>query len=350
MDGISFLCNPIKTMNAMKRVFPLLSIYFLMTVLCGCNSDVFIDDFAPSTDQMQVPADGSAATLRFDGDNWYVRGLFWEKKDMYEEVRGDIYDADGTQLYFNVPFHFSDLGLAKYVASYPQFTLTLERTGGKELQISDAENIGLEACRLSLGVGNNYEYRAVELVLEPSPRYRLDSIVYSLDAWYYERDSAMTQTFQKRSSNYTDTPVEMLISPYAAFTQTFTFAGGDLWSPIDPSLFQMFGTEMPVVPVPRLDKYNNPALLGDELPLSGESHEFPLSDELLSVTDTVVVPPGKAVECVVKCWFRYTGIPYEIYASCPQTGRRRVLEGRADLYTPQGYSLATTVRDVNIQQ
>lgn len=335
----------------MKGAFSLLFIFILSAVLCGCNSDVFIDSCAPATDKMQVPADGSASTLRFGSDNWYVRGLFLEKKDLYEEIQGDIYDADGTQLYFDVPFHFSDLGLAKYVVSYPQFSLTLERTGGKELRISDAENIGLESCRLSLGVGNEYEYREVELLLEPSPRYRLDSIVYSLDSWYYEQDSARSLTFQKRSSNYTDTSVEMLISPYANFTQTFTFAGGDEWSPsIDPSLFQMFGTEMPVVPVPRLDKYNSPALLGDELPLSGENYEFPLADELQAVTDTVVVPPGKAVECVVKCLFRFTGVPYKIYASCPQTGRHRVLEGRADLYTPQSYSLTTTVRDVNIHQ
>lgn len=338
-------------MNAMKRAFPLLSIFFLMAVLCGCNSDVFIDSCAPATDNMQVPADGSASTLRFGSDNWYVRGLFLEKKDQYEEIQGDIYAPDGTQLYFDVPFHFSDLGLAKYVVSYPQFSLTLERTGGKELRISDAENIGLESCRLSLGVGNEYEYREVELLLEPSPRYRLDSIVYSLDAWYLEQDSARTRQVKVSPTNLTDDSWNYMLHPYELFQRSFTFAGGDQWSPgIDPSLFQMFGSEMPVVPVPRLGKYNSPALLGDELPLSGERYEFPLADELQAVTDTVVVPPGKAVECVVKCWFRFTGVPYKIYASCPQTGRHRVLEGRADLYTPRSYSLTTTVRDVNIHQ
>ncbi len=338
-------------MNAMKRAFPLLSIFFLMAVLCGCNSDVFIDSCAPATDNMQVPADGSASTLRFGSDNWYVRGLFLEKKDQYEEIQGDIYAPDGTQLYFDVPFHFSDLGLAKYVVSYPQFSLTLERTGGKELRISDAENIGLESCRLSLGVGNEYEYREVELLLEPSPRYRLDSIVYSLDSWYLEQDSARTDRMVISPTNLTDNPWKYPLHPYDSFRQSFTFRGGDEWHPgIDPSLFQMFGTEMPVVPVPRLDKYNSPALLGDELPLSGENYEFPLSDELLAVTDTVVVPSGKAVECTVKCWFRYTSVPYKIYASCPQTDRRRVLEGRADLYTPQSYSLTTAVRDVNINK
>lgn len=320
-------------------------------LLGGCNPDVFIDSCAPATDQLQVPADGTAATLRFGSGDWYVRGLFLKKQGLYEEIRGDIYDADGTQLYFDVPFHFSDLGRAKYVASYPQFSLTLERTADRELRLSDAENIGLKACRLSLGVGNEYEYREVELLLEPSPRYRLDSIIYSLDSWYLEQDSARTERMMISPTNLTDNPWKYPLHPYDSFRRSFTFRGGDEWSPgIDPSQLQMFGTEMPVVPVPRLGKYDRPALLGDELPLSGETYEFPLSDEWLAVTDTVVVPPGKAVECAVKCWFHYTGIPYKIYASCPQTGRRRVLEGRADLYDPQGYSLTTTVRDVNIQQ
>ena len=333
----------------MKRSFPLLSIFFLMTMLCGCNDDVFIDSFAPSTDKMQVPVDGSASTLRFENDNWYVRGLFWEKDDTYEEIRGDIYASDGNLLYFNASFNFNDLGQAKCVARYPKFALTLERTGPKELRLSDAENIGLDTCCLALGVGNDYEYREIKLLLAPSPRYRLDSIVYSLDFLYAQ--SAMTRSFREQSFNYTSMPVEFLIYPYANSQRTFTFAGGDLWSPgIDPSLFQMFGTEMPVVPVPQLDLYSWPALLGAELPLSGDTYELPLSDEWLAVTDTVAVPPGKMVDCIVECKFRFTGIPYKIYASCPQTGRRRVLEGRADLYDPQDYSLTVTECDVDTRQ
>ena len=104
----------------------------------------------------------------------------------------------------------------------------------------------------------------------------------------------------------------------------------------------MFGTEMPVVPIPQLDEHGDPELQGTEIPLSDETYEFPLSDELLAVCDTVVIPPGKQVYCTIKCWYRFTGVTYKIYASCPQTGRRRVLEGRADLYDPQGYSLTVT--------
>ena len=123
---------------------PGLFLPLLFAALLGsCNPDVFIDSCAPATDQLQVPADGTAATLRFGSGNWYVRGLFLKKQDLYEEIRGDIYDADGTQLYFDVPFHFSDLGRAKYVASYPQFSLTLERTAARGLPVGGHVILGL---------------------------------------------------------------------------------------------------------------------------------------------------------------------------------------------------------------
>lgn len=60
----------------MKRAFHLTSILLLITVLGSCTPDVFIDSCAPATDKMQIPAEGSAATLRFGSGNWYVHGLF----------------------------------------------------------------------------------------------------------------------------------------------------------------------------------------------------------------------------------------------------------------------------------
>ena len=78
---------------------PGLFLPFLFAALLGsCNPDVFIDSCAPATDQLQVPADGTAATLRFGSGNWYVRGLFLKKQGLYEEIRGDIYDPQGYSL------------------------------------------------------------------------------------------------------------------------------------------------------------------------------------------------------------------------------------------------------------
>lgn len=325
-------------------LFYICHICWLAVALCGCNGDVFIDDFAPSTYELQMAADGTASTIRFKSDQWDVRGLYLEKDDpyggvSYEEILGDIYLPDGSLCQSNASLSWNHLGQQTFVVRHPKLSLTLERTGSEELRLADAENIGLEACRLAVGVGNDYDYREIKVLLEPSPRYRLDSIVYSLDSWYL-RDSAIVRKFTTAPFNGTDKPWHYELHPYEFFQRSFTFAGGDEWQPsIDTSLFQMFGTEMPVVPVPQLDEYGSPELRNVKLPLSNETYEFPLSDELRAVCDTVVVPPGKQVHCTVKCWYYFTGIAYKIYASCPQTGRRRVLEGRADLYDPQGYSL-----------
>ena len=51
---------------------PGLFLPLLFAALLGsCNPDVFIDSCAPATDQLQVPADGTAATLRFGSGNLY---------------------------------------------------------------------------------------------------------------------------------------------------------------------------------------------------------------------------------------------------------------------------------------
>lgn len=59
----------------MKRTFSRLTLYLILAVLCGCNSDVFVDNFSPSAKSVHVPADGSEALIRFGASNWHTQGL-----------------------------------------------------------------------------------------------------------------------------------------------------------------------------------------------------------------------------------------------------------------------------------
>lgn len=92
----------------MKKLFySLFYICSLTVALCGCNNDVFIDDFAPSTYELNMAADGTSSTIRFKSDNWDVRGLYLEMNDpygdiYYEEISGDIYLPDGSLCQSNV--------------------------------------------------------------------------------------------------------------------------------------------------------------------------------------------------------------------------------------------------------
>lgn len=343
----------------MKRFFPsfstLLAVPVLAALLCGCNPDVFIDDFAPSAEDVQLATDGSDVVIDFKTSDWRVNGI-WLRTDFtqsvdggnYEALTGCIYSPDGTLIARDTELYCRDTDPVRLVVDHPRLALTVERTSGRQLHLYGAENISLDMMQMQLLVGDEYTSRTISLRLDPSPRYRVDSIVYSLDSWYEFQDNSIVRQAAVSPINGTDHPWSYPLHPYERFHRMVTFAGGDQWTtPIDVSLFQMFGTEMPVLPVPELDKYDRPRLMGTEFPLSGETYELPVSDELLAVTDTVVVPPGKIVDCIVKCSFRYTGIPYELHASCLQTGRRRVLKGRMDLYDPKDYSFSTTERDVN---
>lgn len=341
----------------MKRTFSRLTLYLMLLVLCSCNSDVFVDNFLPSAKKVHVPADGSEAILRFGASNWRTLGL-WLRIDFthsvnggtYDPVVGDIYSLDGTLMARDTELYCQDEEPFRFVAHSSTFKLTIERTSGKELRFLDAENLGTGSLQLQLNVGNDYNYEQIDLYIDPSPRYQLDSLVYKLNSWT-EMDSAMYTTYVVGPTNATETPWKYALHPYEYFQRTFTFQGGDQWhEPIDEVVFQLFGNEKPVVDVPGLDKFQSPALLGEKLAFAPGKTHFPLSDDLLSVVDTIDVPPLTQIECTIKCWYRFTGVWYTLYVSNPQTGQHRVFDGRADLYTPQGYSLTKREVPVHIEQ
>lgn len=197
MKGNSFLCNPIQTINVMKRTLSYLTLYLILAVLCGCNSDVFVDKFSPSAKSVHVPADGSEAILRFEASNWRTQGL-WLRTDFtqsvdggtYDPVVGDIYSLDDALMARDTELYWQEAESFRFVAHSSTFKLTIERTSGKELRFLDAENLGTGSLQLQLNVGNDYSYEQIDLYIDPSPRYQLDSLVYKLNFWL-EEDSAM---------------------------------------------------------------------------------------------------------------------------------------------------------------
>lgn len=86
------------------------------------------------------------------------------------------------------------------------------------------------------------------------------------------------------------------------------------------------------------------------LPLSTDLQNLPLPEEMLEIKETVSVSPNKQRTCRIKCWYKYYGVRFKIYASHPVTGEKRILNGLLDIYYPQSYEIEYGEEtDVNIQ-
>ena len=103
--------------------------------LFSCNSEVFIDDFAPSDESVLVPSDGHARVIDFKSDSWNIFDVYTLDGDA---IKGDVYDADGQRLGSD-PMYVEP-GWTKFVLDHPAVALTVERTKGDKLRVTSTEN------------------------------------------------------------------------------------------------------------------------------------------------------------------------------------------------------------------
>ena len=328
----------------MKRIF-LLYIATLSALLCGCNRDVFINDYAPSAEEIKLSDTDSTVTVSFKASNWVIRNVFSTDEDgAFREVLGDIYAKDGHLIAMNSPFYMSEEETVKMVVDQPDIHLTIERTDETHLCFSKPENMNLEPMMLTVNVGNDYDEREISVELKPSSRYELDSIVYTLDFYTYQ-DSAIYRTEIIDMVNATS-QFGMKVTPYEYFQQEYTFT--DLYimdtSYRQTELLKIFGKDAPTVPVPEIEWFytniiEQIVMKGTTMQLSETTQYLPASEEKLEAYEAIPVGPHKQITCYMGCWYKQIGVDCDIYVSHPKSGKKRILKGTLVINTPQSYSL-----------
>lgn len=330
----------------------LLQIVTLITASAfyGCNSEVFIDDYAPSVQEVTLSEENPVSEICFESSNWDLQSVYHMDEDgTYHEINGDIYGYDGSLIAKNSSLCTSGSEPVKMTVSYPDIKLTIERKDATHLVLSKPENMDYETKRIYLSIGNTYNIREIAVDIESSTRYRLDSIAYTLNSWSY-RDSIVCRTKTSTYANLTDDVTNFDIYPYKRFTVDYAFVNRHEWETVlTEDQLKIFGKDIPVVPVPNISRYEIPVLSGLNMPLSAVTQHLPLPDEMLELKESMPVNSLKQRACTIKCWFKYYGISFKIYASHPKTAEKRILEGLLDIYIPRSYSLEFSEEvDVNL--
>ena len=306
---------------------------------------MFINDYAPSAEEIKLSDTDSTVTVSFKASNWVIRNVFSTDEDgAFREVLGDIYAKDGHLIAINSPFYMSEEETVKMVIDQPDIHLTIERTDETHLCFSKPENMNLEPMMLTVNVGNDYDEREISVELKPSSRYELDSIVYTLDFYTYQ-DSAIYRTEIIDMVNATS-QFGMKVTPYEFFQQEYTFT--DLYimdtSYRQTELLKIFGKDAPTVPVPEIEWFytniiEQIVMKGTTMQLSETTQYLPASEEKLKVHEAIPVGPHKQITCYMGCWYKQIGVDCDIYVSHPKSGKKRILKGTLVINTPQSYSL-----------
>lgn len=324
----------------MKSLLKIIHIVLIAVfILHGCNSEVFISDFAPSINEVRLSEKDSVSEIGFESSNWDVKSVFFiDEEGVYHGINGDIYGHDGNLVYKDSYLYTDGLELVKLEVSYPDIKLTIERKDVKHLVLSNSENMAYETKRIYLNIGNKYNSKHISVDIEPSSRYNLDSIVYTVSS-YIVMDSMVQKSDVYGCINHTEHVSTFDVYPYKNFKIEYSFVNEhELETVLTEEQLKIFGKDAPMVPVPVISQ-GSPVMSTATLSLSADVQNLPLPEEMLEIKETVSVSPNKQRTCRIKCWYKYYGIWFKIYASHPVTGEKRILKGVLDIFYPQSYEI-----------
>ena len=310
----------------MKRIF-LLYIATLSALLCGCNRDVFINDYAPSAEEIKLSDTDSTVTVSFKASNWDIMGIYAiDEYDYFSEIRGDIYDKDGQLIATESPFHTAEKEAAKMIIDQSDIRLTIERTDETHLRFSSPENMNFRSMKLAVNVGNDYNTKNISVELVPSSRYEVDSIVYALDSYTYQ-DSVIYRTDITTLTNATSEASTHYITPYSFFLQEYTFT--DLHIVDSPykqtDVLKIFKENIPTVPAPETDRFNDDiikklVMKKTTIRLNETMQYLPVPEDIYNIYRAIPINPHKKRICIIECWYGLFGVDCDIYVSQPKSG------------------------------
>ena len=197
----------------MKEWVRYLCMGVLVAWLTGCNQGVFIDDFRSEVEQVQLESDEDEVTLRFQTDDWMVKGgelshsLTGQFSPFFFQQYNEQGEHIGTQESPSLDMHGSLL------LRHPLIELSIEHLHSGELTVRVVENL-LPDCTLSLVLAHK-DLPEIEQCIRiqlQTAKYELEDITYTLDIWGGDRedDDRVLQSV----TNNTDTPATLVLYPW----------------------------------------------------------------------------------------------------------------------------------------
>lgn len=295
----------------MRRLISAITYILILSALHSCNSDVFIEDIRPSESYIELDGNGDSATIHFDSSDWEIISGDCSLTDALFK----IYNAEGVSMgQIGAP---SLNGLGKLVLDEEPIQLTIERKHPKELTIKVDESILRPRFGLSITVGNDYESKVIEVLVNQCDRYVLDDISYSLNDYeYYGNGAGDGESITV--NNKTSTPITTSIYPFRDKCHELEFIS---FSPLASSLLE----GNPMVDIPTIVD-SLLVMNGARAPYSFVKQMIPLSFANEEKKVTIPAFANQRITPILSYdWFETN---FTIRAHHPKTNKQRTITGK----------------------
>jgi len=298
----------------------------------GCNSDIFVEDFLPG-EQIDVAISETDNTkeINFKSDNWRLIDII---SFMGVSFTTRAYTLDGEPVSF--PFGEKEPVIVHCLSDYIDFRV--EKRGGNKLQLTLNENLMNEDVTMLIKVGNDYNEQQIKLLLAPTSKYQIDSVAYNWKEFkIYE--GVVKEMESITIDNKLSIPITFVVYPYRESAREIQFYNPSVvW---EEELFKrLLGIPLPEITIPDVVD-SKPVLHNTKAPfgIMEQELEAPL-DKKLSV-EVIVDAYDKRRVLVLNDMERYS-VPYKVYISNPETGKKRIFSGELTSSRPTDYFILKT--------
>ena len=314
------------------RTYVTLYLVFLI-FLSGCNSNVFVKDFLPG-EQMDIALSETDNTkeIKFKSDNWRLLEVMSFTSHHFVIK---AYAINGEPVSF--PFGEKEPVIVDCVGDFLDFRV--EKRGGNKLQLTLNENLMNEDVTMLIKVGNDYKEQQIKLLLAPTSKYQIDSVVYDWEKFEINEGALNEMESLVVDNKNSSSPVTLTCYPFKKSTRKILFYNpAGYWD--EQKFRRLLGATLPEIAIPDLVDskpvlHNTKASFG----IMEQELEAPL-DKKLSVEVTVDAYDKRKI-LIFNEVERYS-VPYKVYISNPKTGKKRFFTGELTSSRPTDYFILKT--------
>lgn len=219
----------------------------------------------------------------------------------------------------------------------------VERKSGNKLRVILNENLMNEGVRMLIGVGNEFKHENIEVLLAPTQKYQIESVVYEWDKFEMHEGTLRemyTQTFQNNSAS----PISFGVFPYLKSTRNIVFDDPTVnW---EEGIFSnLLGTPLPQITISDIAN-GKPVLLDTKVHFGIRQQHLVVDLDKELIVDISIDAFEKRKVTVYNVMKSYS-VPYEVYLSNPRTGKKLTFSGILNSEDPIDYFIFNRVADEN---
>ncbi len=319
------------------KIHKLLALITLIS-FTRCNRDVFVDDYLPGgLEETTISETNNIKEINFKSDNWSLYQIICETD---EYLISNAYTLDGEPTY--LPLDEKELGTVHYTSYYIDFHV--EKKRGNKLKVTLNENLHNENVELLIIVGNEYKQEYINMLLAPTSKYQIDSVVYDWDKFEIHEGHLKEMDSFIVDNKQSSTPLTIRFYPFKKSTHEINFYDPTL--PWEKEIFsRLLGIPLPEIIIP--DIVDSKPILNETKVTFGirnQQLKTDLDNELF--VDVTLEGFEKRKIRVFNVLKKYS-VPYSIYLSNAKTGKHRSFTGILHSEEPIDYLILKQVLDEN---